>query len=98
MGDIGDGPVAPKRTFYQTMVLRDILRRARKHHGEPLSPEDWAAVWELNDTPVAHAVRRVWQALPSSPRCGMSRFFPNESAVAFSLHCTSTPRGHCHVI
>ncbi|MDT5283430.1 MAG: hypothetical protein QOJ20_4625, partial [Mycobacterium sp.] len=30
------------------MVLRDILRRARKHHGEPLSPEDWAAVWELN--------------------------------------------------
>ena len=40
MGDIGDGPVAPKRTFYQTMVLRDILRRARKHHGEPLSPED----------------------------------------------------------
>ena len=50
MGDIGDGPVAPKRTFYRTMVLRDILRRARKHHGAPLSPEDWAAVWELNDT------------------------------------------------
>jgi adenylate cyclase len=71
MGDIGDRPVAPKRTFYQTMVLRDILRRARKHRGEPLSPEDWAAVWQLNDTPVAHAVRRVWQTLPSSPRCGM---------------------------
>jgi adenylate cyclase len=71
MGGTGDGPVAPKRTFYQRMVLRDILRRARKHQGEPLSPEDWAAVWELNDTPTARVVKRVWQALPSSPRCGM---------------------------
>jgi hypothetical protein len=39
MGGTGDEPVAPKRTFYQRMVLRDILRRVRKHHGEPLSPE-----------------------------------------------------------
>lgn len=64
-----DGP--PKRTFYQRLVLRDILRRARKSRGEPLSPEDWAAVWELNDSPSARAIKRVWQALPSSPRCGM---------------------------
>jgi len=53
------------------MVLRDILRRARKHQGEPLSPEDWAAVWELNDTPSARAIKAVWRTLPSSPRCGM---------------------------
>ena len=51
MDGSGNGPVAPKRTFYQRLVLRDILRRARKHQGEPLSSEDWAAVWELNDSP-----------------------------------------------
>jgi adenylate cyclase len=67
----GDASVAPKRTFYQRMVLREILRRARKHPGEQLSPEDWAAVWELNDSPSARAIKRVWRALPSSPRCGM---------------------------
>ena len=67
----GDGPVAPKRTFYQRMVLRDLLRRARKRRGDPLSPEDWAALWELNDAPSARVIKRVWRALPSSPRCGM---------------------------
>ena len=66
-----DGPATPKRTFYQRIVLRNILRRARKHQGEPLSPEDWAAVWELNNTPSARAIGAVWRALPSSPRCGM---------------------------
>ena len=30
------------------MVLRDLRRRAEKRTGEPLDPEDWAAVWELN--------------------------------------------------
>jgi adenylate cyclase len=67
----GDGPLAPKRTFYQRMVLRDIHRRASKQKGEPLSPEDWTAMWELNDTPQARAIKAVWRALPSSPRCGM---------------------------
>jgi adenylate cyclase len=71
MNGAQDKPVAPKRTFYQRMVLRDIRRRARKHRGEPLSPEDWAAVWELNDTATARIIKAMWRALPSSPRCGM---------------------------
>jgi len=66
-----DRPGASKLTMYQRMVLRDVRRRARKRSGEPLSPEDWAAVWELNNTPSARAIKRVWRTLPSSPRCGM---------------------------
>ena len=42
-----------------------------KRTGEPLDPEDWAAVWELNNAPSARAIKRVWRTLPSSPRCGM---------------------------
>jgi adenylate cyclase len=60
-----------KRTLYQRMVLRQVRRLARKGKAEPLSPEDWAAVWELNRTPSARAIKRIWRALPSSPRCGM---------------------------
>ena len=59
-----DERVTPKRTFYQRMVLRELRRRARKRQGEPLGPEDWAAVWELNDAPSARAIKRLWRALP----------------------------------
>jgi adenylate cyclase len=61
----------PKLTFYQRMVLREIRRRARRGGGEPLSPEDWEAVWQLNDAPSARLVKTMWRHLPSSPRCGM---------------------------
>ncbi len=66
-----DEDAAPKLTFYQRMVLREVRRRAKKPHGEPLSPDDWAAVYELNKTLSARAIKRIWRALPSSPRCGM---------------------------
>jgi hypothetical protein len=66
-----EAAAAPRRTFYQRMVVREVRRRARKVRGEPLSPEDWAAVIELNNTLAARAIKRVWRALPSSPRCGM---------------------------
>jgi adenylate cyclase len=61
----------PRLTRYQRMVLRDIRRRARKRDAEPLSPEDWEAMWQLNSTPTARAIKRIWRTLPSSPRCGM---------------------------
>jgi hypothetical protein len=40
MGGTGDEPVAPKRTFYQRMVLRDILRRvpAVSRHSSAMTP------------------------------------------------------------
>lgn len=66
-----DKGAAPKLTFYQRMVLREIRRRAKKRRGEPLSPEDWTAMFELNKTLSARAIKRIWRALPSSPRCGM---------------------------
>ena len=66
-----DDGAAPKLTRYQRMVLREVRRRARKVDAEPLSPEDWAAVWQLNGAPSARAIKRVWRTLPSSPRCGM---------------------------
>jgi adenylate cyclase len=67
----GDDHAAPKLTLYQRMVAREIRRRARKDKDEPLSPEDWAAVMELNGTVGVRAIKWIWQALPSSPRCGM---------------------------
>jgi adenylate cyclase len=60
-----------KRTLYQRIVLREIRRRARKGKGEPLGPEDWQAVWELADTGSVRALKWVWRALPTSPRCGL---------------------------
>ena len=60
-----------KLTLYQRMVLRDLRRRSRKEGGEPLSQDDWAAVWALNDTRSARMIKGLWRTLPSSPRCGM---------------------------
>ena len=70
-GRVGDDDAAPKLTFFQRMALRELRRRARKEEGVPLSPEDWAATMELNKTLGVRAIKRVWRALPSSPRCGM---------------------------
>jgi adenylate cyclase len=64
-------PERVKLTMWQRMVLGQIRRRAGKREGEPLSSEDWAAVWALNDTLMARAIHRVWHALPTGPRCGV---------------------------
>ena len=53
------------------MVLREVRRRAQKGKGEPLGPEDWQAVWELADSGSVRALKWVWRALPTSPRCGL---------------------------
>jgi adenylate cyclase len=53
------------------MVLRRILRRARKGRGEALSSEDWSAMWDINDSGSARMLQWLFRALPSSPRCGM---------------------------
>jgi len=58
-------------TLYQRTVVREIRRRARKDKGEPLSPEDWAVVMELNRTRGVRAIKWIWRTLPNSPRCGM---------------------------
>jgi adenylate cyclase len=57
--------------MYQRMVLRNLRRRANKTRGEPLSSEDWAAMLEMNKSGPARAIKRVWRAIPSGPRCGI---------------------------
>lgn len=60
-----------KRTLWQRLVLRQLYRQAGKRRGEPLSSEDWGALWALNDTLTARAIHRIWHALPTGPRCGL---------------------------
>ena len=59
-----------KLTFWQRMGLRQLRKAAGRKRGEPLQPEDWIAAWGLAETPMGRAMRGVWRALPSSPRCG----------------------------
>ena len=66
-----EAPERIKLTRWQRMVLRDVRRKAGKRSGEPLTPEDWQATWELNYTFGARVVHKIWHALPSGPRCGM---------------------------
>ena len=68
----GSTPAAVQRlTLFQRAALRRLRRRARRGRTEPLSPEDWEAVYALGDSTTARAIKRVWRTLPSSPRCGM---------------------------
>ena len=56
-------------SLFQRAVLRRIRRAARKEGSEPLSPEDWPAVWALHHLPRGRALHRLFAAMPSSPRC-----------------------------
>jgi adenylate cyclase len=60
-----------KRTLYQRMVLRSLSRKAGKGGGEPLEPEDWTALWDLNNTASARLTHGILRALPRGPRCGI---------------------------
>jgi adenylate cyclase len=66
-------PESTKLTMWQRRNLRALRRKAGRPGAEPLSSEDWAAMWQLGDTRAARALMRVWQALPSSPRCGLCK-------------------------
>lgn len=69
--DPGD-ELEPKRlTLWQRMALREVRRGAGKKGGEPLSEEDWEAVWGMHGNRSQRVVSRLWKALPSSPRCSM---------------------------
>jgi len=57
-------------TLFQRFAAREVRRAAGRGADEPMSPEDWAAEYEVSNRPMARAIRRVLRALPSSPRCG----------------------------
>jgi adenylate cyclase len=54
----------------QRFATRQVVRKARKKPGEPLSPEDWEAYWELAGEAGHRAFSRLLTAIPSNPRCG----------------------------
>jgi adenylate cyclase len=66
-----DPPERRRLTLYQRMALRNVRRKAGKRGGEPLSPEDWTALWDLQNAGLSRAVSAVLHRLPSSPRCGI---------------------------
>jgi adenylate cyclase len=60
-----------KLSLWQRIALREVHRAAGKKAGEPLSSEDWAAYYEIDNGLTSRALHRVWRALPTSPRCGV---------------------------
>jgi len=62
---LGDRP-----TLLQRRMLKMLSKKARKRPGEPLSPEDWEAYFAFASQPSTQAVKRVFRALPTTPRCG----------------------------
>src|SRR6478752_7463585 len=68
---MADEERADRLTPYQRMALRRVRKAARKGSDEPLSPEDWAAFFEMSTARAERGISRVMRALPSSPRCGM---------------------------
>jgi adenylate cyclase len=64
----GDDP--QRLTFVQRRAMRQLVKKARKPAGEPLSEEDWAAYWSMSGDSGHRAMKRMLLAIPSSPRCG----------------------------
>src|SRR3954471_6451538 len=61
----------PKRaTLWQKLAMRQLVKSARKHPGESLSEEDWAAYFAFGGLESNRRIKRVLRSLPSSPRCG----------------------------
>ena len=59
-----------KLTLMQRLALHKVRRAAGRRGDEPMSPEDWAAEYEVTNGAAARIMRRFLMALPSSPRCG----------------------------
>jgi adenylate cyclase len=59
-----------KLTLMQRLALHKVRRAAGRRGDEPMSPEDWAAEYEVTNGAAARIIRRFLMALPSSPRCG----------------------------
>lgn len=64
------GRSARRPTFLQRRALKGLLRQARKHADEPLTPADWESYWRYSAQPSTRAVKRVLRTLPTTPRCG----------------------------
>ncbi len=70
MGTDPDGQQT-KLTLWQRAGIRRLRRKAGRHAGEPLQPEDWEVAWRLHETGIGGAVAGCFRMLPSSPRCAV---------------------------
>jgi adenylate cyclase len=61
---------ARRPTFLQRRALKGLLKQARKHADEPLTPADWESYWRYAAQPSTRAFKRVLRTLPTTPRCG----------------------------
>jgi adenylate cyclase len=66
-------PFPEKLTRWQRMGLRQVRRRAGRRRGEPLSAEDWPAMWAFEHSASGRATRWMWRKLPATPRCTMCK-------------------------
>ncbi len=57
-------------SLVQRHALKGLLKEARKHPDEPLTPADWESYWRFVSQPSNRAFQRVLRSLPSTPRCG----------------------------
>ena len=57
-------------TFYQRRMLKSLIKQAKKHPGEELSPEDWEQYFAFVAQPSARAMKWMLRSMPSTPRCG----------------------------
>jgi adenylate cyclase len=71
---------ADRLTWWQRLAPRRMHRAARKTADEPLTPEDWAAYFEMASDRMGSATSNFLRALPASPRCGMT----TEAGVLFA--------------
>jgi adenylate cyclase len=60
-----------KLTPWQRMGVRMLRRKAGRHAGEPLRPEDWEVMWRLHEYGFNRMLNWLFFALPRSPRCGV---------------------------
>ncbi|MEP7048275.1 MAG: adenylate/guanylate cyclase domain-containing protein [Ilumatobacteraceae bacterium] len=69
---LGDDRIGSARgpSFLQRRALKGLLKQARKHPDEPLTPADWESYWTYVAQPSSRAFKRVLRTLPSTPRCG----------------------------
>jgi adenylate cyclase len=67
-----DEPIGSLRrpSFVQRHALKGLLKQARKHPDEPLTPADWESYLRFVSQPSNRAFKRVLRSLPSTPRCG----------------------------
>ncbi len=66
-----DDDSAVALTLWQRMAMARLRRSAGRHPGEPLSADDWPALWTLNHTTGARSLQRMWRLMPSETRCAL---------------------------